>query len=195
MRIRFWSIKGKQLCIDTLVYDEKGSDTFHYNWNADTTDWCLRNGEYWFLNDLVLNCSRIQSLHVFCVNGRLPISTVTKHGSSLQSLTTREYSRWKGAKPKMPTLTDDLDFLDANCSYLESLAKIKWQASVAKGGFQHPLHSHLSAFRRSSNAKVQNSLGFFTHRTHPLGLSHSRALPLRYLRGGKGVSPPFTLGK
>lgn len=117
------SVKDMRLCIDTLVFDD-GSDTNYEKPPVDLDNWPPRDDADALLDNLVLNCSGVQSLHVSCVSGRLPLSTITKHGSSLKSLTIREHSRWNSQeKPEGLALTaEDLKYLNGNCPYLESLA-------------------------------------------------------------------------
>lgn len=117
------SVKDMRLCIDTLIFDD-GSDTSYENPPVNLADWPPRDDADALLDTFVLNCSGVQSLHVSCVSGRLPLSTITKHGSSLKSLTIREHSRWNSPeKPASPALTaEDLEYLNEHCPYLESLA-------------------------------------------------------------------------
>lgn len=119
------SLQGLQLRIDTLVLDEYNRPDYSFNNTYYRfTDWPAAKDAHTLLDNFVLNCSGIQSLHVSCMRGRLPLSTISKHGSSLKSLTTREYIRWNSRQvPELPALsTDDLNFLNANCPHLESLA-------------------------------------------------------------------------
>lgn len=122
------SVQSLQLGIDTFVFDDRqqyvDKDYHFYDSDNNHADWPARFDAEVLLHHFVLNCSGIKSLHVSCVRGRLPLSTITKHGSSLQSLTTREYNGWNHQEESVgPALSaDDLNFLNANCPYLESLA-------------------------------------------------------------------------
>ncbi|MCJ1267359.1 hypothetical protein MMC22_007244 [Lobaria immixta] len=118
------SMQGLQLRIDTLVLDEYNPPNYSFNNGYHRyTNWPASNDAETLLDSFVLSCSGIQSLHVCCLRGRLPLPTISKHGSLLKSLTTREYIRWNSRQvSELPALsTDDLTFLNANCPHLESL--------------------------------------------------------------------------
>lgn len=112
------ALRKLQPCIRTLILDN--ACYRRYRLARSFEDPALAAS---LIDSLVLSCLDLEHLHVSSVAGRLPLSTIAKHGSTLRSLTTRERDRWNsGVIVPSPGFTaEDLDFVNTSCPHLESL--------------------------------------------------------------------------